>query len=148
MATPYVQDVSKWINYYSRHGTSTPNVGGHNDSTLSSDTGGLAQESKMGVSKVEPHGPPPPTPHTGPSMSLQSVTPSQESVVQAVYTTKRVLLDKTQTNGKRARPANSSKKKQVSGKVKKPTKKKANLFGTPGDIFKSRADTKRKKKTK
>ena len=147
MGTPYVQDVSRWINYYSRHGTSLPNV---DEGTQPTDTVGLAQESNMSVSKVEPKGSAPPPPHTGPSVTLHSVTPSQESVVQAAYSAKRVSLEKGNTNGQGTRSANSSKKKKkkkkVGGSKGSKTKKKVNLYGTPGDIFKSKTYTKKKKK--
>ena len=159
MFTPYVQDVSKWINYYSNHGTSIRNGSVSDQGLLPTDTVGLAQESNMSVAKVEPQGPPPPAPHTGPSLSLHSITPSHESVVQASYTAKRLSLEKTHLNGKTRRPVNpakNNKKKKnnnnnnphhkVGGNSKgQKGKKKLSLYGTPEDIFKSKTGSKTKK---
>ena len=84
MLTPYVQDVSKWIQYYNRNGTSNSNMLTPGENQSVSDNGvGLAKESNMAVAKVEPKGQAPQAPLTGPSASLHNVTPSQESVVQA-----------------------------------------------------------------
>ena len=148
MLTPYVQDVAKWISYYNRNGTSNSNVAKPPESLYVSDNVGLAQESNMSVSKVEPRGAPPKAPHTGPSASLQNVTPSQESVVQAAYTAKRDRIQMNQSNG---RPVGQGVKKKVArGSVTKARKKKVKhkkaLFGTPSDIFKVKNSFKNKKK--
>ena len=156
MLTPYVQDVSKWINYYNRHGTSNVNVAKPTENQHVAENTGMAQESTMSVNKVEPRGPPPPAPHTGPSASLQNVTPSHESVVQAAYTAKRVQIENNQLKGRKSgKNGKTKKKKKKIGKggggggggvhklLKKNTKKKY-LFGTPGDIFKSKNNKKKK----
>ena len=152
MLTPYVQDVSKWIHYYNRNGTSNVNGSTQNENASSSksDSVGLAQESNMSVIKVEPMGQAPPAPYTGPSASIHNVTPTQESVIQAAYTAKRVQIEKAQTNGKRGRPPQSktsTKKTPASGKVKKSySNNRTNLFGTPADIFKAKNSKKKKSK--
>ena len=151
MLTPYVQDVAKWISYYNRNGTSNSNVAKPTESLYVSDNVGLAQESNMSVSKVEPRGAPPKAPDTGPSASLQNVTPSHESVVQAAYTAKRDKIQMTQSKG---RPTGKGiKKKRVERRSatkskKKKVKHKKTLFGTPSDIFKVKNSFKNKKKNK
>ena len=146
MLTPYIQDVSKWIQYYKHSGTSSSNTGLPSENQYVSDSGGLAKESNMSLAKVEPNGPPPKAPLTGPSASLHNVTPSEESVVQAAYTAKRVQIENKQSRGRPPVKPNGKKKKTISGGVSKATKKvkQKHLFGSPGDIFKSKIANKTK----
>ena len=145
MLTPYVQDVSKWINYYNRNGTSNSNVSKPEDNLQDSSNGGLAQESNMSVNKVEPRGPAPQAPNTGPSATLHNITPSQESLVQAAYTAKRIQMEGNKHS--KGKPSSKKKgaKKVANGGVTKKIKNQQ-LFGTPIDIFKKKISFKKKKK--
>ena len=114
---------------------------------------GLADESDMFVSKVEPRAPRPDVPATGGiPAALRTVSSSQGSVQEAMFDAKRAQIQMAQTAA--ANPANRNKTKSKTSTGKKQTQKKQHkpkskgkatpknrrkhkdLFGTPGDIFK------------
>ena len=154
MYTPYVQDVSKWLNHFkSKQSFNDMLVANHDTSSATSTTQGLAQESDMFVTKVEPRGPRPPVPSTGIPVALRTVSSSQASVQEAMFDAKRAQIGMAQVTAAKSsnrtirkpksKPGTNSKKKQNKTKVKgkatpKRRRKPKDLFGTPGDIFNSK----------
>ena len=160
MNTPYVQDVNKWVDHYkSKHSYNAmlKRNSDNFDNFATSTTKGVAQESNMFVSKVEPRGPMPQVPSTATPAALRTVSTSQGALQQALYDAKREQIEMKQTNsltgGRKAynlgvkRSTSTSTKGKP--KAKKDTKvkkvqgkgsrnKKRELFGTPGDIFKKK----------
>lgn len=153
--TPYVQNVSKWIQHYNPAGNADPHVSVPNDNPNSGETTGLAQEGQMAVSQVESSAPPMKVPHTSPNAALRTVSSSQATVQQAAFDAKR---DEILSSESAALTAAGSKKKksgnksQISkGRKVQKTKRVNNkssslLLGTPADIFKSKTVDKKKKK--
>ena len=156
MLPPYVQDVNKWVNYYknlkgNKGNASSPKERGVINVSNSS---GLAQQGTMSVLKVEPKGPAPPVPSTGPSAALNNVTSSEGSLQQSIYDAKREQIQQTKSAGgshsmKRkpskkksaaAAPAKKGNSKIAKSKKASTTRngKKKLLFGTPADIFKAK----------
>ena len=160
MMSPYVQNVTKWINHYSPKTTADTTVSPNSDNLFSGNSIGLAQQGHMNVSQVEQKAPAPPVPSTGPSTALRTMSTSQATIQQAVFDAKRDEIEKDEAGGKLQKytAANGMKTKKnptkSKGKKGKPknskTKKdivfgKSALLGTPADIFKSRTLKKKKK---
>jgi len=155
----YVPNIDRWVNHY------TAKSGGHvklvaDPKVMSVGTNvGLATESYMSVSKVEPTRPLPPVPMTGTTSALRTVAPSEGTLQRAMFDAKRSKLEEQKAMANAAAPdyRKSSKKGKKNNKNKQnfrksPTLKKKHLFGTPGDIFKTKSDSKlkvnKKKKAK
>ena len=157
MLPPYVQDVTQWVNYYRKHAGNKLNASAPNqESALNNvkNSSGLAQTGSMSVLKVEPRGPAPPVPSTGPSAALKTTTASEASLQQAIYDAKRAqiqqskaaaeaggsrLMKKQTKTPKAVSKGKSSKSQKGTGPkvtVKRTSKKKKDLFGSPADIFK------------
>ena len=155
MYTPYVQDVSRWLDHYKAKHSYNAMLTANSDNFSTPTTKGLAQESNMFVSKVEPRGPRPPVPSTGTPAALRTVSTSQGSLQQAMFDAKRAKIEMKQTptvsggrqsyKGKVNRATSNNSKGKA--KTKKDTKVKTvkgkgsrnrhkDLFGSPGDIFK------------
>ena len=106
MYTPYVQDVSKWLNHFkSKTSFNDMLVANHDTSSATNTNQGLAQESDMFVTKVEPRGARPPVPSTGIPIALRTVSSSEASVQEAMFDANRDQIDMTQATA--ANPANS-----------------------------------------
>ena len=105
MLQPYVQDVNRWIDYYKKgingplqsrdltnaHPTPAPNKGS------------LSETADITVSSVEPKGPLPPVPSTGPSPAMKTISPSEAAVQQAAFNVKRQKLAASAPSSKKKR---------------------------------------------
>ena len=158
MLPPYVQDVTQWVNYYRKHAGNKLNASAPNqDSALNNvkNSSGLAQEGSMSVLKVEPRGPAPPVPSTGPSAALNTITTSEASLQQAIYDAKRAQIQqskaaaaaggsrvmKNKTNTQSVSKGKSSKSKKGTGPkvtVKRTSKKKRLCLAVPRTYLNSR----------
>ena len=159
MMVPYVQNVTKWIEYYNPKTVSaasdTPSIIGlaHGKSS------GLAQEGSMNVQPVEAKGPIPAAPSIGSSTALRTISTSQSVIQQAALDAKREEIVKDESKGileKTKRVMKAKKKNPVTHKGKNSVKKgpgkskqaqkalfRKTLLGSPADIFKSRTSKKK-----
>lgn len=163
MFVPYVQDTNRWISHYTKNSIDGSKLKPYNDNLFNGESIGLAQNGSMTVEKVEPHGPAPLVPHTGTSAALRTASNSEVSLQQAIFDAKRAQIEESSaprtgimstkarnTNRKKvskAAKSNGAKRQSKAGsKQKGKARVKADLFGTPGDIFKSKTLFKKKKK--
>ena len=160
--TPYVQNVTRWINHYRPKTAADTNVSPNSDNLFNGNSIGLAQHGHMNVSQVEQKAPAPPVPSTGPSTALRTVSSSQAAIQQAVLDAKREEIEKDEAVGKGRKKSSTNgmktkknptvfkgnkKGKQKNGGTKKNSVfGKSALLGTPADIFKSKTLHKKKKK--
>ena len=93
MLTPYIQDVGMWVDYYSKGIRSRSNhYTSDAETTAPPNNGSLSENASMSVSAVEPKGPLPEVPSTGPSASLRTVTSFEAAVQQATLNAMRAKI--------------------------------------------------------
>lgn len=147
----YVPNINRWINHYTDKSGSNVNLVADAKSISNGDNVGLATESFMTVSKVEPTAPLPPVPSTNSTSALRNFTLAESALQQAVFAAKRSEIEREKTMPNTGGAAHISKAVKVKRKQnstngrKVPKIKKKDLFGTPGDIFKTKLDSKGKK---
>lgn len=153
----YVPNIDKWVSHYTSKSANPANLFSNPNSFSSQNNVGLASESFMSVSKVEPTATPPTVPATGITPALRSVSESEGTLQQAMLQAKRSQIENRQAMknsspidyrgsvkvSKKKNNNNKKKKKPAAGKKNNNNKKKQ-LFGTPGDIFKTKVSAKRK----
>ena len=109
MASPYIQDVHEWINYYKK---------GHNRKDTVEGGGGLASATtKVVANPVKKPGPI----HTNTNMyGVEVISPAQQAVVQARAAQRKKPYKKRKPVKRAVRRKNTSKQGKPSKKKKKP----------------------------
>ena len=103
MMSPYVQNVTKWINHYNPKTAPDANVTPPTDFMYNGQSNGVAHEGYMNVAQVEEKGPRPPVPSAGPSAALRTVSPGQVAIQQAAFDAKREEIEKDEARGDSAK---------------------------------------------
>ena len=148
MMSPYVQNVTKWIEHYNPKTAHDSNVTPYTDTSYNGNNIGLGQQGHMNVAKVEAKAPAPPVPSTGTTSALRTVSSAQAAVQQAAFDAKRKEIEKDESNAQSRKSNKVMKTKKTkksspkhNGKIKGTGKKKVSgklLLGSPADIFKSK----------
>jgi len=150
----YIPNINSWINHFTRKSHDKVQLLADPNAI---DTGngnvGLAMENFMPMSQVEPQRPSPVVPTTG-TTALRTIAPSEGTLQQAMLDAKRTQIENRHEMAntyapdyrKSTKSKGKNKGKGEAGRKRKLTKKE--LFGTPGDIFKTKLDSKHPKKKK
>lgn len=146
----YVQDVRKWVDYYSS-GIHSPhskkNSVPDGETSGTPNAGTISEIGPMSVAQVEPKLPLPPVPTAAGSAAFRTVTPSETAVQQATFDAMRTKIDNAAANithpvNRKKRPTpqgrgrGRGRGKSAAGNSSRSTGKNQ-LFGTPHDIFRT-----------